>query len=100
MEQILIELDEFMELIDWMYIIIFVLLASTVKNAFGTLLQNITRFEWMPVYTVLILATILAVPWAILTHTSWMEMLVSYTIGTTFYETILERILNKINGSK
>ncbi len=98
MEQILIELDKLLELVDWKYIIIFVLLASTVKKAFGNLLQSITKFEWRPVYTILILATVLAVPWALLTETSWMEILVSYAIGTTFYETILERILNKVNG--
>jgi len=96
MEQILTEFDELMKLVDWRYIIIFVLLASTVKKAFGTLLQNVTKFEWLPVYTVLIIATILAVPWALLTNTSWMEILISYTVGTTFYEIILKRILDKI----
>ncbi len=98
MEQILIELDKLLELVDWKYIIIFVLLASTVKKAFGNLLQSVTKFEWRPVYTVLILATVLAVPWALFTETSWMEILVSYAIGTSFYETILERAINKIIG--
>ena len=98
MEQVPVELDKLLELVDWRYIIIFILLASTIKKAFGALLQKVTKFEWLPVYTVLILATVLAIPWALLTDASWLEILVSYAIGTSFYETILERIINKIIG--
>ena len=98
MENLGIEFKELLKLIEWPYIIIFVLLASVVKKGFGDLLQKATKFEWQPVYTVLVMATILAVPWILLTDAGWMEILVSYTIGTSFYEVILERVIGLFNN--
>jgi hypothetical protein len=100
MEKLTDELLLLLELLDWAYIIIFVLLSSTVKKAFGNILQKITTFEWQPVYTVLAIATLLAIPWGILTDSTWLEILVSYSVGTTFYEVILKRIINKFEGSE
>jgi len=98
MEDFTIQLTELVQFIDWVYLILFILISYGVKQAFGKILQRITKFVWEPVYTVLIVATILAVPWLIWTDATWVEVLVTYTIGTTFYEVILEKLISKIKG--
>jgi len=80
-------------LIVWPYLIIFVLLSYVVKKAFGDLLVKITRFEWKPVYTVLIIATIVGIPYMIVMDIGWVPVLLTYTIGTSFHELILDKII-------
>jgi len=82
--------------IDGTYLCTFMLLSYLVKKNFGDLLQKITRFNWKPVYAVLILATILAVPFLLWTETTWIKILVTYTIGTSLHETIFEFVEKKI----
>lgn len=80
------------------YLLIFVLLSYFVKHYFGELLQKITKFEWKCVYTVLIIATIFAVPFLIWTETSWVQIIFSYALGTTLHELIfnhIERLFEK-----
>lgn len=98
MEDFTVQLTELVQFIDWIYLVLFLLLSQGIKKAFGNLLQKVTKFTWEPVYTVLIVATLLAVPWLIWTEATWVEVLVTYTIGTTFYEVILEKITSKIKG--
>jgi len=90
------QFSELSQLNVWSYLMVFVLLSYMVKKHLGDFLQKITKFDWKPVYTVLIFATILAVSWVIWTSATWVEILVTYTIGTTFHETILSYFEDKI----
>ena len=90
------QFSELSQLIVWSYLMVFVLLSYMVKKYLGNFLQKITKFDWKPVYTVLIFATILAIPWVIWTSATWVEILVTYTLGTTFHETILSYFEDKI----
>lgn len=74
------------------YMLTFILLAYLVKEYFGKFLQKITKFEWKTVYTVLILATITAVPFLIWTDTTWAQVLLSYAVGTSLHELIFRYI--------
>ena len=80
----------------WPYLLIFVMLSYLIKNAFGDLLQSVTRFNWKPVYTVLILATIVGVPYAIFTEVTWTQILITYALGTSFHELILGSIVKAV----
>jgi len=86
------QLTQLAGLIVWPYLITFILLTYVVKKAFGDLLAKITRFTWKPVYTVLAIATIVAIPYALAMDVKWVPMLITYCIGTSFYEIILEKI--------
>lgn len=80
------------------YLLIFILLSYFIKKYFGQFLQKITKFTWLPVYTVLILATLVAVPFLIWSEISWVEILFSYALGTTLHELIffwLEKLWKK-----
>jgi hypothetical protein len=74
------------------YLLIFVLIAYLVKKYLGELIQRITPFNWQTVYTVLIIATIVAIPFLLFTEISWVEILFSYTLGTTLHELIFQWI--------
>lgn len=100
MEELSTQFSELSQLIIWPYLIVFVLLSYMVKKYLGQFLQRVTRFDWKPVYAVLIFATLLAVPWIIWTPATWVEILVTYAIGTTFHETILSYFEDKIRKKK
>ena len=89
-------LGDLFTLIVWPYLVIFILLSSLVKGLFGNFLQRITKFDWKSVYTVLILATIIGVPYALLTTATWVEVLLTYTIGTSFHELLFKYIEKKV----
>jgi len=78
--------------IDGMYLCTFMLLSYLCKRNFNDLLQKITKFEWKPVYSVLILATVLAVPFALWTDTTWVKILFTYAFGTSLHEIIFTLI--------
>lgn len=86
---------EMIQYIDVAYLVAFVFLSYTITKAFGKLLQKITKFEWKTVFTVLILATLIAIPFIIWTDTSWIKILVTYAVGTTLYQTAFKYIGNK-----
>lgn len=95
MESILDGLNRISELIIWPYLGIFILFSYLLKNLLGNWLNSITRFKWKQVYTVLIIATIIAIPYIILTDVGWERVLLTYAVGTSFYETLLQRIIGK-----
>ena len=68
------------------YLLGFLLLSYLVKRYFGTLLQRITRFNWRGVYTVLILATLLAIPFLLFSNIGWIKVVFSYALGTSLHE--------------
>lgn len=91
------QFSELSQLIVWPYLAVFVLLSYMAKKHLGKFLQRITKFDWKLVYTVLTFATLLAVPWVIWTDATWVEILVTYAIGTSFHETILSYFEKKIH---
>jgi len=70
------------------YLLMFMLLSYLVKKYFGTLLQKITKFQWKTVYTVLIIATLLAVPFLVFSEEGWMKIFITYAVGTSLHELI------------
>ena len=84
--------------IDGMYLTTFMLLSYLIKKHFNDLLQKITNSKWKPVYTVLIIATILAFPFAFFTNATWVQIFFTYLLGTSLHETIFEFIEKKIKG--
>lgn len=80
------------------YLVIFMLLAYFVKSYFGDFLQRITKFEWKTVYTVLVLATLTAIPFLLFSEEGWVKILFSYTLGTSLHESVFKWIANKFTG--
>jgi hypothetical protein len=74
------------------YLLTFMLLAYLVKYNFGKALQKITKFDWKPVFTVLIIATLVAIPYLIWSDETWVKILFSYAVGTSLHEIILTHI--------
>jgi len=93
-------LDQLGGLIVWPYLVIFILLSYLIKKYFEEQLNKITPFKWMSVYTVLILATLVAIPFIIIDPTTWVNILLTYAVGTSFHELILGKIVTKISGGK
>ena len=74
------------------YLLTFMLLAYFVRSNFGVLLQNITKSKWKPVFTVLIIATLVAIPFAIWSDEGWVKLLFSYALGTSLHELVFKWI--------
>lgn len=68
------------------------LMSYFVKKHFSGILQDITRFEWKGVYTVLIIATIFAVPFLLWSDEGWEKIILTYTFGTSLHELIFTHI--------
>jgi hypothetical protein len=66
-----------------------------IKKYFGQFLKSITRFKWETVYTVLIIASIIAIPFALWSEEGWIKLLFTYTLGTSLHELIFTKIENK-----
>jgi len=78
------------------YLLTFLLLSYLIKRDFRKLLDQITGQRWRTVYTVLIIATIMAVPFLLFSDYSWVQILFSYTLGTSLHELIFKWIDQKI----
>jgi len=89
-------LGDLASFIVWPYLLIFIMLSYLVKNAFGDLLRKITSFKWKAVYTVLILATLVGIPYAIFADVTWTQILITYALGTSFHELILGSIVKAV----
>jgi len=96
MEKIKQVLDLISPYISIIYMLSFIFLSYIVKKYFGTWLSKVTKLVWKPVYTVLIIATILAVPF-IMTGTPWQVILFSYALGTTLHEVVFNILEDKGN---
>ncbi len=89
----------------WPYLLMFILFSSLIKKAFGNFLAMITRFVWKPVYTVMSIALIIGIPYAIFGEVTWIQILITYGLGTSFHEIIwkhiekaVAKVLEKIFG--
>ena len=80
------------------FLIIFMFLSYFIKKYFGTVLQKITRFDWKTVYTVLALATLVAIPFIIFSDESFISLVITYCVGTSAHELIFSKIEKKISG--
>jgi len=80
------------------YLAVFMLLSYSVKKYFGEMLQKITRFDWKTVYTVLALATLVAIPFVIFSDESFVSLVITYCVGTSAHELIFNKIEKKISG--
>ena len=76
----------------WPYLLMFMLFSSLVKKAFGNFLALITTFEWKCVYTVMSIALIIGIPYTIYGDVSWIQVLITYALGTSFHEVIWKHI--------
>jgi hypothetical protein len=85
------------EYIDISYLVVFMMFSYLVKSNFQDLLDKITGVKWKSVYTVLIIATVIAVPFFLFTEDRWEKLLVSYSIGTSLHELIFGWIEDKFN---
>jgi len=82
--------------INMSYLLTFMFLAYFVKKNFAEWLNKVTKFEWKSVYTVLIIATVVAIPY-IVCGEEWQKVLFSYALGTSLHELIIGFIEDKLN---
>lgn len=80
------------------YMIIFMLLSYLIKRYFEFIIFRITGTKWKTVYTVLIIATSVAIPFIIWSDVGWIKIAVSYTVGTSLHELIFRWIEKKITN--
>jgi hypothetical protein len=78
------------------YLLTFMFLSYLIKKYFSTLLEKITRFEWKTVYTVLVIATLLAIPFLLFTEEGWVKIFITYAIGTSLHELVFGYIEKKL----
>jgi len=79
------------------YLLMFMLLSYLVKRYFTDWLLRITNLKWKTVYTVLIIATLTAIPFLICTEETWVQILFSYALGTSLHELIFKWIEDKFS---
>ena len=79
----------------WPYLLIFIMLSYLVKNAFGDLIRKVVP-EWKTVYTVLVIATLIGIPYAIFADVTWTQVLITYALGTSFHELILGKVVEAV----
>jgi len=70
------------------YLLSFMLLAYLVKRYFQGFILKAWKQEIKSVFIVLIIATVVAIPYLIL-DTEWQKILFSYALGTSLHEIIL-----------
>jgi hypothetical protein len=88
------------EYIDPVYLLTFILLSYFVKKYFSDTLAKLTKLKWRPVYTVLLIATISAIPFLLFYDTSWTKILFSYALGTSMHEVAFNWIEDKFKKNK
>jgi len=76
------------EYINVPYLLTFMLLAYLVKRYFQGLILNKWKQEIKSVFIVLVIATVVAVPYLVF-GVEWQKVLFSYALGTSLHELIL-----------
>ena len=79
------------------YLFTFMLASYAVKKYLGDWLNKITKTKWKTVFTVLIIAWLVALPYIFLWDDGLPEILFTYTLGTSLHETIFAFIEKKLN---
>ena len=98
MESLLDGLSQLADLLVWPYIGIFVLLSYFIKDAVSNLLTKAFKIKWFTVYTVIIIAALVAIPFILYTEYPWVNIALSYTVGTSLHELIFVRLEKLIKG--
>lgn len=98
MENFFNGLTDLANLLVWSYMAIFIILSYGVKDILNNLISRIHGVKWLKVYTVLIIAALVAIPYILLTSNPWENILLSYAVGTSFHELIFARIEKMIKG--
>jgi|GEM_PF-1854004 len=78
------------------YLIIFMMLSYLIKRHFGDFLTRIFGIKFKTVYVVLIIATLVGIPFIIWGDESFIKIMITYTLGTSLHETIFAFIEKKI----
>jgi cell shape-determining protein MreD len=76
------------------YLLTFMFLGYLVKRYFQTILNTLFKREVRLVFVVLILATIVAIPY-LLFKAEWQKILLTYCVGTSLHELFFTWIENK-----
>ena len=79
------------------YLFSFMLLGYLVKRYFQAWLNSLFNKEIKTVFVVLILATLLAIPFLFLFKSEWQKILLSYAVGTSLHELIFNWLEDKFN---
>ena len=78
------------------YLCTFMLIAYMIKTYFKTTIELKLKKTIKSVYIVLIIATVLAIPYLILKWNEWEKILFSYTLGTSLHELFFNYIEDKL----
>jgi hypothetical protein len=84
--------------INVLYLLMFMFLSYFAKRHLNVLIQAATKFNWKTVYSVLIIATLLAIPFLLLTDATWEEMLFTYCLATSLHEVLFKWIEDKLRS--
>lgn len=96
MEQILDQLwTGIVNYINLPYLLTFMLFAYLVKRYFKQAIDTIFKRDVKLVFIVLIIATLLAIPYYFFVKNDWVRLLFTYTLGTSLHELIFTWIENK-----
>ena len=93
MDKIWAEIGQYVNVL---YLLMFMFLSYFAKKYLNELIQAATKFQWKTVYSVLIIATLLAIPFLLLTEATWQEILFSYCLATSLHELFFKFIEDKI----
>jgi len=80
------------ELIVWSYLLVALGMAYLFKNPLKTLLDGFFGNVKM-VYVVMIISTLVAIPFLLFNGHTWDRVLVTYTLATTLHEAIVQVVL-------
>lgn len=83
-------------LIDFTYLAIFLFLSYGAKKLVGKWFKS---KGWDTVYIVFILATVLAPVFLIWTESTWIQILLTYALGTSCYQLAIKWIIGKVEGA-
>ena len=82
------------EYVNIAYLLTFMFLAYLIKSQFQGVLLKIFKKQIKSVFIVLILATLIAIPY-LLAGAEWQKVLFSYAVGTSLHELIFNWIEDK-----
>ena len=85
------------------YLILFMLVSYLAKKYLESFLQKITNMRWKTVYSVFIIASLLAVPFSFMPevdHTLpvWVKTAISYCVGTSMHELFFSWVEKKVTN--
>jgi hypothetical protein len=87
--------DFLLQYVNVSYLVTFMLLSYLIKQYFQIQLNKLFKTNVKLVYVVLIIATILAIPF-LLTKSNWQQILFSYALGTSLHEIAFSQMENEV----